>query len=86
MEGTETAPATSEDPMTEPKPPAPFRRKALVLSCSKCGREISVQAFEDPEYGEGWPKHKCKDHRVTPFDGFKPDARVAALREMPFKD
>lgn len=62
------------------------RRKALRLSCSRCGLDVPVQAFEDPDHGDGWPQHKCLGFKVRPFDTWAPDARATQSKGAPFKD
>lgn len=49
------------------KKPLIIARHLRVLSCSLCGRSITVRASEDPEEGEGWPKHRCRGE-VRQFD------------------
>ena len=76
--------------MTTPKKPPVVhevqRRKAVRLSCSVCGLDVPVQAFEDPLHGEGWPQHKCQGYKVRPFDGCRPDPRATQSKGAPFKD
>ena len=43
------------------------KRQARKLSCSLCPRSVVVSVYPDPEYGEGWPRHRC-GHDVRPFD------------------
>jgi hypothetical protein len=62
------------------------RRRALRLICDTCGRNVGVQAFEDPDHGEGWPQHKCRDYKVRPFDRWEEDPRAAQSKGAPFKD
>ena len=38
-----------------------------VLSCSRCGKSVTVRASEDPAEGHGWPKHRC-GQEVQAFD------------------
>jgi len=39
--------------------PLIIARHMRVLSCSQCGRSITVRASEDPKEGDGWPLHRC---------------------------
>ena len=47
--------------------------------CSKCSKRVPVQAFEDPNVGDGWPLHRC-GLDVRPFD-----SAVLDDRPMPTK-
>ena len=47
------------------------RRRFLLLSCSKCSTKVTVQAYEDPTMGDGWPRHRC-GFDVNPFDKAAP--------------